>query len=67
MLGTLSGSSEGIRYIEFPPSDEGACIHIFLFRILEHFKIFTSLYRISELPNREDLMHAILESMDFNV
>ncbi|KAK4705182.1 rapamycin-insensitive companion of mTOR, partial [Phenoliferia sp. Uapishka_3] len=34
-------------------------------RLLEHFKIFTSFYRISELRSRDDLTKAIIRNVDY--
>lgn len=36
-------------------------------RLLDHFKVFTSFYRISDLRSREDLAKAIIEHVDYTM
>lgn len=36
-------------------------------RLLEHFKIFTAFYRISELRSRDDLIKAIIRNVDYTL
>lgn len=34
---------------------------------MEHFKMFTSFYRISELRSRDDLIKAIIRNVDYTM
>ena len=68
MLGTLSKYPEGVEYVFITVAflyyklTQRCCLH----RLMEKFKVFTCLYRLSELKNREDLVRAVLENLDYS-
>lgn len=57
LLGSLSKFKPGIRYVE---STAGL-----IDRLLEKFHIFDLYYHVSELRSRDDLVRAIINSLDY--
>ena len=65
MLGTLSKRREGLEYAPVFPLNITFADNIS--RLLEKFKFFTAFYHLTELRDRQDLIKAMIENLDYSM
>jgi rapamycin-insensitive companion of mTOR len=66
MLGTLSKRKEGLECALLCRS-EPCILTNGCARLLERFKFFTAFYHLTELRDRQDLIRAMIENLDYSM